>query len=63
MAVIGNVSSADFQPAGDMTDNARPPGDPDLIERPAVRGRQGLPEARRVGRPGHGRRRRRGRRK
>lgn len=29
MAVIGNVSSADFQPPGDMTDLARPPDDYD----------------------------------
>jgi hypothetical protein len=26
MAVIGNISSADFQPHGDITDLARPPG-------------------------------------
>lgn len=30
MAVIGNVSSADFQTPGDMTDLARPPDDADL---------------------------------
>jgi hypothetical protein len=58
MAVKGTVSSADFQPDGDMTDQARPPDDPDEIERPAVRGRQGLPEPRRVQRPGRRRRRR-----
>lgn len=62
MAVKGTVSSADFQPPGDMTDMARPPDDPDELERPAHRGQQGLPEPRRVQRPG-GRRRRRARRK
>lgn len=40
MAVIGNVASADFQPPGDMTDEARPPDDldrGDLGRRPVVR--------------------------
>lgn len=62
MAVIGNIASADFQPPGDMTDMARPPDDPDILERPAVRGQQGLEEARRARRPGR-RGRRRGRRR
>lgn len=40
MAVIGNVSSADFQNDGEMTDEARPPDDldrGDLGRRPVYR--------------------------
>lgn len=56
MAVIGNVSSADFQPEGDMTDMARPPDDEEREER--------AEEARRpIRRPGGRRPRRRSRRR